>query len=274
MTRKKVINNKSRVKKASAKKGGNKGVDDFVSIVVHELKAPLNLTKWNIDLLINKDVGKITAKQKKLLEQINRGNERLLRLITDLLDLSKLQESEFDVHLKSIELSLVISDVIDVFAIQAGSKQIKIKRTGLTDVCPIVMGDDVRLAQVLVNLISNAIKYTPAGGSITVDISRLKGSVLKKLDKDIKTLRISHTDNEPGYLVVAIKDSGRGISLVDQKKLFTRFFRSDDVIDSEIEGTGLGLYITQTIVGMHGGDIWFKSDPGKGSTFYFSLPII
>jgi len=135
------------------------------------------------------------------------------------------------------------------------------------------MADPNRVAQVVTNLVSNAIKYTPEQGKVFLSLKKYTGPALKKIDKSLSTADITHTENKKGYLVLAVKDTGIGISEEDQKKLFTRFFRSKKVLKTEAEGTGLGLYITKSIINLHGGDIWFTSQLGKGSVFYFSLPL-
>ena len=110
-------------------------------------------------------------------------------------------------------------------------------------------------------------------GKVTLKIEKKSGQELKNLKT--KTLsKVLHFKNKKGYLVVSVADSGIGISLEDQRRLFTRFFRSKKVMQSEAEGTGLGLYIAKSIINLHGGDIWFESELGQGSIFYFSLPII
>ncbi|MBN1779384.1 MAG: HAMP domain-containing histidine kinase [Candidatus Buchananbacteria bacterium] len=247
---------------------------EFVSITVHELKAPLGMAKWSLEMLKNGKVGKLNNDQTELVNQVYRGNERLLVLVRDLLDLAKLQEGKFDVEPKPFDLKTVVDDAITAFRAQAEKKKIIIDLPSLKGSWPGVSGDQNRVSQVVTNLISNAIKYTPEGGHVVVEVKQMSGDELKVIGQEISTANINNTDNKNGYLVISVKDTGIGISEEDQKKLFTRFFRSKNVMQSKAEGTGLGLYITKTIVELHKGDIWFTSAVGKGSTFYFSLPII
>jgi signal transduction histidine kinase len=108
---------------------------------------------------------------------------------------------------------------------------------------------------------------------VTVKIEKTEAKTLKKISQSSKAIKFLNTKNSKGYYVLSFTDNGIGISKEDQKKLFSRFFRSQKVLESKTEGTGLGLFITKSIVNMHNGDIWFTSTPGQGSTFYFSLPI-
>jgi len=247
---------------------------EFVAITIHELKAPLNATKWSLELLKNKDTGSLNKEQTELIDQILHGNQRLFTLVSDLLNLSKIQEGKFEVEPKAVKFADITDEVIEGFTPQASAKKLTIKKKHAGLKLPKVIADPVRIAQVVSNLISNAIKYTPDNGSIVVDIQEKSSAQLKKISSSSSTINISFTDNKKGYLVISVKDSGIGISEADQKKLFTRFFRSKDVLKSKTEGTGLGLYITKSIVNLHKGDIWFESKVNQGSTFFVSLPIV
>src|SRR3989344_1044056 len=246
---------------------------EFVAITVHELKAPLGATKWSLEMLKSGKTGQLSSDQLELVDQIYRGNERLLVLVRDLLDLSKLQEGEFDVAPKPLELKTIINDVATAFKAEAKRKNLEINLPVFNSQMPKVLGDQNRVAQVVTNLLSNAVKYTPEKGRVTIMIKKISGSELKNLTGKISTAEINYTENKKGYLVISVQDTGAGISAEEQSKLFPRFFRGKNVLKSKTEGTGLGLYITKTIVNLHQGDIWFVSQLGKGSTFSFSLPI-
>lgn len=246
---------------------------EFVSITVHELKAPLGITKWSLEMLQSLKPGKLNDNQLELISQVYKGNERLLVLVRDLLNLSKLQEGKFEINLKKISLISVVTDVVKSFNVQAAKKKLKLIWDKSQYQFPKVSADTIRIAQVVTNLVSNAVKYTSGKGQIEIKLEKKTGQQLKNLSKQSKTINIQYTDNHSGYLIFSVKDTGMGISVKDQTKLFTRFFRSTQVLKSETEGTGLGLYITKSIINLHQGDIWFTSKLGKGSTFYFSLPI-
>lgn len=246
---------------------------EFVSITVHELKAPLGITKWSLEMLQSQKPGKLNDNQLELIGQVYRGNERLLVLVRDLLNLSKLQEGKFEIDIKKISFASVVTDVVRSFKAQTEKKELELAWNQAKANLPKVNADQARVVQVVTNLVSNAVKYTPEKGRVEVKLEKKTGQQLKNLNKKSRIINIQHADNKNGYLVMSVKDTGIGISAKDQKKLFTRFFRSRQVLKSEAEGTGLGLYITKSIVNLHQGDIWFTSKLGKGSTFYFSLPI-
>ena len=244
---------------------------EFVNITIHELKAPLGVAKWSLEMLQSQRTGKLNVDQLELIDQVYRGNERLLVLVRDLLNLAKLQEGKFSVQIKNCALAPIIADVVKGFQIEGQQRHIQVdwKAPRL----PLVKADPSRIAQVLTNLVSNAVKYTPDRGSVTIQTKQMDAKQLQHLASTTPTANITHTNNPGGYLVLSVQDSGIGISAEDQKRLFTRFFRSKNVLQSKKEGTGLGLYITKTIVSLHQGDIWFASKLKVGSTFYFSLPI-
>ncbi|MFA6215346.1 MAG: HAMP domain-containing sensor histidine kinase [Patescibacteria group bacterium] len=246
---------------------------EFVSITVHELKAPLGITKWSLEMLKSQKSGKLNDEQLELIDQVYRGNERLLILVRDLLNLAKLQEGKFEIESKPIKISTIISDVITGFSAEAAKKKVAIEWQNKKSSLPPVIADGNRVAQVITNLVSNAIKYTKENGKVIISVEKTTGEKIKKQTAELITASTSYTKNKNGYLVIAVADTGIGISPADQKKLFTRFFRSKKVLKSETEGTGLGLYITKSIINLHQGDIWFTSVLGQGSTFYFSLPI-
>lgn len=246
---------------------------EFVSVTVHELKAPLGITRWSLEMLKSQKPGKLNKEQLELIEQIYRGNERLLVLVRDLLNLAKLQQGNFDIDLKPTLIEPIISDAINSFNLEAKRKNIKLQLVKPFYAWPTVMADNNRTIQVLTNLLSNAIKYTPPKGKVIMSAKKMSGSKLRSLSDNSKTISINNTNNKKGYLVIMVQDTGMGISSEDQRKLFTRFFRSKNVLKSKTEGTGLGLYIAKSIVNLHHGDIWFTSQLNAGSIFYFSLPI-
>jgi PAS domain S-box-containing protein len=221
---------------------------DFVSIVSHELRTPLTAIKGYLDLILIGAAGPITQQQQSFLE-IAKGNARRLHeLVSDLLDLSRIESGRAELDLQVVSLQPVIEQVVDTLR-----NEFEVRDLALTvDVSqnlPELFGDPLRIAQILTNLLSNAYKYTSTGG-VT-----LRGRQIH------------------GNLQVDIIDTGVGISEDDQDKLFTRFFRARDTIVRQQAGTGLGLNITKSLVELHGGEIWVESAPGKGSTFSFTLPL-
>ena len=225
-------------------------------------------------MLQNEKIGKLSKEQKDLIDQLYRGNERILVLVKDLLNLSKLQEGKFEVVPKAISLKPIIKEILESFRISAAKKKLSLSWKGQGSQLPQVYADPNRVSQVITNLISNAIKYTPDEGRVTVSAKKISGQELHRIDSKLSLVKLFFTNNKKGYLMFSVKDSGIGITRDQQKKIFTKFFRAKNVMQSKAEGTGLGLYITKSIVNLHKGDIWFTSLPGIGSTFYFTLPIV
>lgn len=223
---------------------------DFVSLASHQLRTPLSAVKWNTEILISQKPGKLNEKQKKYLEEIYRSNERAINLVNDLLDVSRIQEGSIHLDLRSTKVEDVIKETIDNMSdvIEAGKIHVdfQIKNGPL----PKIEIDQEKLKRILSNLILNAVKYTPPEGKVSVTVERY-----------------------PNFLYVIVSDSGVGISEIDQKKIFERFFRSPQAVKIAPDGTGLGLFITRALVEAMGGKIGFQSKPEKGSIFHLTLPI-
>jgi PAS domain S-box-containing protein len=221
---------------------------DFVSIVSHELRTPLTSIKGYLDLVLMGASGPVTKQQTSFLSIARDNTERLNEMVADLLDISRIESGKVELDVQVVAVAAVVEQV-------AASLRQEFKDRGLDLVLdvppdlPELFGDPGRIAQILINLLSNAYKYTPEGGA-TVRV-RPEG----------KALRID------------VSDTGLGISAEDQEKLFSRFFRAEDSAVRRQPGTGLGLNITRSMVEMHGGQIWVESEPGMGSTFSFTLPL-
>lgn len=224
---------------------------EFVSVASHQLRTPLTGIKWFTELLVGNKSGELSAKQKDYVDQIAIGTNRMINLVDDLLDVSHIEAGEkYGVVLKKQDISDIPKEIIRDQSIQAKSKKVGLE---LDQDCPsevIIRADKSKLAQVFENLISNAIKYTPSGGKITIGCKKGEGGVI--------------------YFV---RDNGVGIPARQMNRLFERFFRGDNVMTTE-QGTGLGLYIAKYIVTKHGGKIWCESVENKGSTFYVFLPTV
>ena len=223
---------------------------EFVSLVSHELRTPLTSVKGYVDLLLDGDAGALTEDQQELLRIVQRNADRLVALVNDLLDVSRIESGTVELRRASVQVSELVDGVVCSLrpALDAKGQQLD---TDFPPVLPQVWVDPERLTQVLTNLVSNAHKYTPEGGTITVRV-RARGDVL----------------------AVEVRDSGIGISPEDQQRLFTRFFRSADPVAQAVGGTGLGLVITRSLVELHGGTIDVRSTPGGGSTFTVTLPLV
>jgi PAS domain S-box-containing protein len=217
---------------------------DFVSFATHQLRTPLAGIKWLLELAGQSELSEDSA---SLIQDAREAAERLIRLVNTLLDASRLEGGKLVIEPQSIDLGELTQSVLsDVnHQIQAQKHELSI-RGG--DQIPHVEVDPQLFRQVILNLISNAVKYTPSGGRIAVEMSRNNGSVQW-----------------------SIQDNGIGIPKAGQARLFEKFFRADNVHRMETEGTGLGLYIVRLIVERSGGKIWCESEEGQGTTFKFEL---
>ncbi len=244
---------------------------DIVSITAHELRTPLASTKWNLEYLLPRIKKGLKKDQKEMIEQVYLSNKRLLVLVNDLLDLSAMEEGKFNMNPYSISIPKITNQILGELKLKIKEKKLKVgcsacKNTKL----PKVKADPDRIAQVIMNLLSNAVKYTPEGKKIIIDI---KKEAPTKFSKNLNIIEKNKAKKVKEYIVFSVADEGIGMGENEQKKLFSKFFRADNVMNSEIEGTGLGLFITKQIVTLHNGFIWFTSKLNKGSTFSCAIPL-
>jgi signal transduction histidine kinase len=221
---------------------------EFVAMVSHELRTPLTSIQGYAELLLEDE--RIAGEERESLTLVKKNADRLLALINDLLDLSRMEAGRLDLHRTSLDLARLIPEVAGSLRPLIEAKQQRL-RLDLGEALPAVWADQDRVTQILTNLISNAHKYTLAEGSITVAARR-----------------------DDGFVRVDVSDTGVGLSPEDQAQLFTKFFRARDRSPQAGRGTGLGLVITRLLVELHGGRITVSSAPGRGSTFSFSLPAL
>ncbi len=237
----------------------NLAKSEFVSLVAHELKNPMSSIKGYADLLAMGAAGPITEMQANFLQTIRANVERMATLVSDLNDQSKIEAGRLRLEFRAVQLSDAISEVVRSAQRQVDEKKQKLELQIPSDLPP-VWADRTRLVQILVNLVSNAIKYTPEEGQIVV------GAELTENYWD--------PHGAPRVVHVWVQDNGIGISPEDQRKIFQKFFRSDDPKAREAPGTGLGLNITKSLVEMQGGRIWFQSEYRKGTIFHFTIPVV
>jgi len=222
---------------------------EFVSIVAHQLRTPLAGVKWTLDLLINGDMGPLMPDQKSFLYKMLDSNERMIRFVNDLLSVSRIESGRLEYNFVPVNLQHVAESVLlDIYPL-SNKKHINIEFISKGVDLPSVAADTEKIRVVFQNVLENAVKYTNSDGHIT--------------------LELRNKDNEA---LVIIKDDGAGIPLDEQKEIFSRFYRAPSA-KNQADGSGLGLYLAKAIIEGHGGKIWFESEGGKGSTFYFSLPI-
>lgn len=222
---------------------------EFVSNVSHELRSPLTSIKGYVDLLLSGDIGKLQPLHEDYLNVIRTNANHLVRLIDDLLDVSRFDSGRFELEVFPIDAESLIIEALEMVRPQVDQKHLQLT-TQLQPRVGAVLGDRGRLVQVLLNLLSNACRYTPEGGEISVRLSKAD-SVLR----------------------VDVIDTGMGIALEDQSKIFQRFYRVNEQSVKEVQGTGLGLPIAKMLVEMHGGRIWVESQVGQGSMFTVILPL-
>ena len=232
---------------------------EFVSLVSHELKVPMTSIKGYADLLIGGAAGDINEAQNGFLNTIRSNVNRMATLVSDLSDISRIEAGKLQIEPEAVVLQDAITD-----ALRSTESQIKEREQTLelkmSDDLPMVMADANRLAQILINLLSNAYKYTDNGGKITVSA----GKSANKWDED-GAKEVVH---------VSIADTGVGMSAQDLEMLFTKFFRSDDPNVRQEPGTGLGLNITRLLVELQGGKIWVESELNAGTTCHFTIPTV
>jgi PAS domain S-box-containing protein len=222
--------------------------DEFVALVSHELRTPLTSILGYLDLALDPLEGTLSDEQREFLDVVHRNSRRLLHLVGDLLFLAQADAGKLSFERAPIDLAAIAQECIDVARPSAMEKEIEL----ILDAQPVALyqGDRMRLAQLLDNLVSNAVKFTPSRGRVRVGI-----------------------EQEGHAIVVSVADTGIGVSKEEQARLFERFFRTTTATRDAIQGTGLGLAITKTIVEGHGGQITLTSEEGVGTTFRVELPL-
>jgi len=232
----------------------NRAKTEFMSVASHELKIPMTSIKGYAKLLTLGAGGDLTDQQTGFLNIISANVDRMDRLVADLLDVSRIEAGRLRLEMGQVDLHAVIDTVIQSVKAQIEAKQLALE-IDVPTALPPVWGDQERVIQIFNNLVSNAYKYTPDGGEIHIMVNGQTEIV------------------SSGCLTVSIRDTGVGITPEDQQQLFTKFFRADDPRVRDVPGTGLGLSITKSLVEIHGGEIWFQSEPDRGTTFTFTLPV-
>jgi PAS domain S-box-containing protein len=222
--------------------------DEFIALVSHELRTPLTSIRGYTELLLDGEAGKLTSDQRQFLGVVERNAHRLLHLVGDLLFLAQVEAGKLVLDIGALDLGNVASESVETARPQAEAKDITL--TLATGPVPLIAGDRARIAQLLDNLVSNAIKFTPEGGRVDVRVRALKQRA-----------------------VLEVRDSGMGIPAGEEEFLFQRFFRTSTATEQAIQGTGLGLAISKAIVEAHAGRITVTSEEGEGTTFRVTLPL-
>lgn len=222
---------------------------EFVSTAAHQLRTPLSGMKWALHMTLAGDLGKISKEAKDTLEKTYEANERMITLVNDLLNVARIEEGRFGYSFQEVGIGPFLKALINDYALPAKRKNIHMQLLLPSEPYTAFLDPD-RMHLALSNIIGNAIAYTPEGKNITVML----------------------TKSDQSFLQVSIKDEGLGIASQDQDRIFSKFFRGENVVKKETEGSGLGLFITKNIIEQHGGNIWFESAIGQGTEFFLTLP--
>jgi len=223
---------------------------EFVSISAHQLRTPLSAIKWTLSMLLDGDLGQISPEQRDFIEKSYKSNEMMIALINDLLNVTRIEEGRYLYKSILTDLEPICRSVIESYKTGMEKRKIKFEFKKPEKKLPKAIIDVEKIKLVIDNLLGNAVRYTPIGGSIKIS--------LKSVKKNIE---------------FSVRDSGVGIPQNQQQRIFSKFFRAVNVLKMETEGSGLGLFIAKNIIEAHRGRVWFESEEGKGTTFYFTIPI-
>lgn len=223
--------------------------DEFISMASHQLRTPLTSIKGYIDMMLDGDAGEVTPMQRQFLTEAFVSSERMVHLINDFLNVSRLQTGKFMLEKRPTDLSEVVKQEIESLTISASGRDLSFKlKLGKT--IPKLLIDEAKIRQVIMNFADNALYYSKPGSAISIELKKEGDSVL-----------------------FTVKDTGIGVPIEEQGHLFTKFYRAANARKQRPDGTGVGLYLAKRVVLAHGGSIVFDSVEGKGSTFGFRLPI-
>lgn len=227
----------------------DKAKDEFVGMASHQLRTPLTSVKGYISMVLEGDAGDITATQRQFLDEAYASSERMVHLIEDFLNVSRIQNGKFIIDKHPTDLSKVVSQEIEGLEPSAKSRELKFVYKKPKNF-PMIDIDESKIRQVIMNFADNALYYSHENTAININLSA------------------AHND-----IIFTVKDAGIGVPVEEQEQLFSKFYRASNARKQRPDGTGVGLYLAKTVIDAHGGKIIFESVEGKGSTFGFSLPI-
>jgi PAS domain S-box-containing protein len=225
----------------------------FITTVSHELRTPMTSVKGYVDLLIGGMAGEISATQRRFLSTIKINADRMINVINNMIYVSDLDGAPFQLDVKPTDIAVQINEAVAAIRERMEVRDLTLS-LDVADDLPLVRADPTRLRQVLDNLLSNACQFTYPGGQIKI------------------RAQVYEADSS-GFLLVSIADTGVGIAPEEQERIFEPFYRAENPLEVEASGVGVGLTIARSLVQAHGGRMWVKSKPGRGSIFYFTLPL-
>ena len=227
----------------------NRARSNFISMVSHELRSPLNAINGFLSIVLDEQVGTLNERQREFLEYAHDSTEQLILLVQDILLISRADTNELELQRAALALPDVVVQVLRHTGPVAKKAKVTLQ-SQLPPLLPWLWADSARLQLVFMNLVHNALKFTPSGGSITIR-ARSVGDLAE----------------------ISVTDTGYGVPVEDQPRVFEHFYPSEDALLAKPGGFGLGLAVARVIVEQHGGRIWLQSEPGQGSTFSFTIPL-
>jgi len=239
-----VLHNVTREKLADQMKS------EFVTIAAHQLRTPISGVKWSLQMLLDGDLGELNDKQKEIIRQTLKINNKVIDLVGDLLNVAEIEEGRYLSKMVLGSIDDLILTIANDYKERIKEKNIKLRIEKSQEQIPKIMMDIGKMRIAIKNIIDNAVRYTLGGGVISILIT-VKEKIIE----------------------VKIEDTGIGVPADQQDKLFKKFFRGSNVMKISAEGTGLGLYIAKNIIEAHEGKVWIESEENKGTIFYFTIPI-
>jgi two-component system sensor histidine kinase ResE len=233
---------------------------DFIAMIVHDLKSPMTVIKGGAEVILNQVIGGITEEQKAILFDIQSASERAIGLIDNFLELSQLEFRQRKLDLRKVNMEELILKALMAIHLLAQKKNLVLTHH-IEENLPPALGEAEKLERVLVNLLNNAVKFTPEGGQIEAKVRLVQ---LPEEQGEFKKRRMIQVD---------ISDTGPGVAMEDQELIFEKYQQAKVGRSQEYRGTGLGLAICKMIIDAHNGKIWVHSEPGRGSTFSFLIPV-